>query len=636
MIHLFDAMILARTKLKSHKVRTGLTIAISGLLFSVLLTIIVVSQGVFTSVDNFSQEGLNSRAIVAISHSPRGLNAFDFVDNAEVIAEVERVYNERIATKKALAKKYGVEFDPNTEDPTPIATYPDSKQKHLDYQNMHSSVDVMKVLEARDKAEPFDIDNFLSQYETAKVIQRVSNYVSQPVDGGVFKMMKDGKESEVDQKDASETEAPDNNNNVYYIQTLDGSLTRPFISTEFDSSKGEVPVVFPVSAAEKLLKLKKLDASASPEAKLERMKEIRSRVGELTIGFCYRNVTSEDLYNKAVEQSIEMKRRAGDSNYQKPSLIYNLPEDGSCGAVTIASDKRTAEEKKIEQNYNQYYKELGQDRPEPSQQKIVFRGVGISGDADTLSEAWSIQGVVASLLSSNLGYFTWSIPSDLLDKLPEDNPSRILVKQLSQGDENKFNPAMYAMGGTYVVEFSDKDEARQSLTKSSSDETFVMPFGSNVLLVDEAREWLDKAAKWIFLTVGIIASIILAGIIGRTVADGRRESAVFRAVGASRGDIASIYGSYVLLLCARVVLSTALVGLGSALLVHLVYSKDATFGAQVAYAAADTNRQFNLFDLSSPYVLWIVATIFIAGLVASIIPIVLGARRSPMRDMRNE
>jgi ABC-type antimicrobial peptide transport system permease subunit len=67
-----------------------------------------------------------------------------------------------------------------------------------------------------------------------------------------------------------------------------------------------------------------------------------------------------------------------------------------------------------------------------------------------------------------------------------------------------------------------------------------------------------------------------------------------------------------------------------------MFWQDATLGARLSYAASDVTKEFHLFSLTSPYLLWIIGTIFAASIIASIIPILLGARRNPIKDMRNE
>ena len=73
-----------------------------------------------------------------------------------------------------------------------------------------------------------------------------------------------------------------------------------------------------------------------------------------------------------------------------------------------------------------------------------------------------------------------------------------------------------------------------------------------------------------------------------------------------------------------------------ALTAHLLLWRDATIGARLAYAAVDTTKEFYLFSIASWYIPLVLGAILAVGLVASIIPIIFGTRRNPIRDMRNE
>ena len=67
MIRFIDAVVLAQTKLRTHKIRTGLTLGVAGILFGLILAVIFVAQGTFESVDRFDEEGLADRSVVHIS-----------------------------------------------------------------------------------------------------------------------------------------------------------------------------------------------------------------------------------------------------------------------------------------------------------------------------------------------------------------------------------------------------------------------------------------------------------------------------------------------------------------------------------------------------------------------------------------
>ena len=68
MIRLTDAYVLARTKLRVHKIRTWVAISVSGALFELLVTIIIVSSGIFASIKSFSEDGYSSRFLLQTGH----------------------------------------------------------------------------------------------------------------------------------------------------------------------------------------------------------------------------------------------------------------------------------------------------------------------------------------------------------------------------------------------------------------------------------------------------------------------------------------------------------------------------------------------------------------------------------------
>lgn len=105
MIRQTDALRLARTKLKTHRIRTAITIIIAALLFGVLFFISFVSTGAFQSLASYSKQGLTSRYIA--SGSPG--NDTNFFQNQKVMDIATRLYNEELVARKAEAKRLGLD-----------------------------------------------------------------------------------------------------------------------------------------------------------------------------------------------------------------------------------------------------------------------------------------------------------------------------------------------------------------------------------------------------------------------------------------------------------------------------------------------------------------------------------------------
>lgn len=645
MIRFVDAVILAHTKLRTHKVRTGLTLGVAGILFGLILGVIFVAQGIFDSVTRFSEEGLADRAIVAVSKwSDAYYNQYEHAEDEDFIAEVKAAHEALVAKKTAAAKKYTISYDAKTEDPSPIIIDKETKKERISDDFMQSSI-VMKVVEKRSQEvfRPLDIKAFLAPYPSAKILP--GNAAVNTADGSVM-FMREGREEAM----RPESERKKSNGGEYgqfetSIQVLNDTITQQFVTVkDFDYAKGEIPGVVSYSHAEELLGLKKLPKTSTNQEKLDRLAEVRQRLSEVTASFCYRNSTSQALLSTAMAQQKEIERNKSNKDYVMPSIIYNVPADTSCGAVTIQKDTRTAAEKRQADALVSYQKEIGEYPGEPAQQKVIMRAIGLSGDAPTDQVAGLAGDMVMGLLSSWLSYGkNWTIPNSMLAKVPESlRPAALFPDPNGEKGRND------ALGKTiqidsYLVEFGDKQEARTVLERGGvfggvmEDTTVsVSPFGSGALFVDQLKRWFEIGLMWALAVVGGVAFIILAGLIGRMVSDGRRESAIFRAIGARRIDIGRIYSMYTLLLAIRVVIFTLVLGLVLAIATDLWLSSDATTGARLAYAAIDTSKEFHFISLGSWYIPIILGAIIIVSLLASIIPILLGARRNPITDMRND
>lgn len=635
MIRLLDALTLARTKLRSHRVRTGITTSIAGLLFGLILLVIIVSQGFFDSAVKFSKAGLGDRTILTISSSPMTyelFNSFDHRDDPEFIAEIEKSHSQLIKDRKAAAKKFGVEYDPATEDPSPIGVDLSTKQKIITDSGLDSEL-VQKIVNERARAKRglFSVEDLIKPYKSAKIIDRPHGVAS---DDGLVQYMENGKEKLTNKNRNMKVEN-------YGMIVYDKKITESFVSSDFDPSRGEIPIIVTASTAQEMLGLKPLDNNATNEKRLNRLREIRGRVNEVVISFCYRNVASGNLMSEAVSQADEIKQNANNKSYVKPSIIYNLPSESSCGPVTIAKDTRTAAQKKQDKNRILFEKEIGTYLGEPAQRKIVARGVGISGDPGSMDET-NLSGLISGILGSRLNYdgYALSIPRDLLEQLPaESRPAEIFESKVEA------ETAMAANRGIsfdqYLVDFQDKSEARALLTNKfpmvsanmDGNYTSASQFASNTLLVDDMREFLTKILYWFIMIIGVVAAIILSAIIGRTVSESRKESAVFRSIGAKRIDIAMIYGIYAILLSIRTAIFALVLGASLSLVIEVMLSADATMAAKLAYALPDLSTEMHFIGLSWSMAI-LLGVVVLSGILASVIPIILSARRNPIKDMR--
>lgn len=631
MINPLDALVLAGTKLRTRKIRTGMTVGISGILFGLLIAGVIIVQGVFTSAERFSQQGLGSRYIMSVSQDQ---NDFDRVDNLarqpDMIALFEKEHTELVAQKTAEANQLGIEYNPEIDDPSPISKDPDTEEKYIElYETNDREQRVQRLLDLQSDKNEFDIKQVAGTYSPIGYPS-----ASVPLDIDVT-FMKDGLEAGTRSQNSPFAAVP-TTENPHILALSDSSIMEPFVSSEFDASKGEIPVVIPYSDAEEMLGLKPLKNSVPATERLDRVYEVRDRISEVTASFCYRNQASRQLLAEA--QMIEEDIRSNQSKpgYTMPLLRYALPDEDSCGAVEIASDTRSAEEKRYTENQLVFDKKFN-DYQEPEQHKITVRGVGVAPDMESAYSSGSMGGLAASLLTSYTEMY-WSIPDKLLAEVDgQHKPSAVFDREQTNADRGQS-----WLGGN-LVEFGNFEDAQSfykkygcSFGSCGSDGVMAYPYGSSSLILAEARGFFDTIVNYAVIFVSIFAMIILAGTIGRTIADGRKESAVFRAIGAKRSDLFGIYSTYTLLLALRIVIFALVLGALLAWLLDIWQWQSATVGAQLSFGALDRSLEFHFFDISSPYILLIVGAMILAALLAMILPIVRAMRRDPIADMRDD
>lgn len=199
--------------------------------------------------------------------------------------------------------------------------------------------------------------------------------------------------------------------------------------------------------------------------------------------------------------------------------------------------------------------------------------------------------------------------------------------------------------GTTVIAFDTIPQARSFIDRETcptSDlgckKKFLSePYGSNYLILDEISKLLAKAVLYILPVVLLLATIIIWFTMSRIMADNRRETAIYRAMGAKRRDIVAIYLTYTVFITLRIGVTSLLLGIFIAWMVNVTYGNQLSATTSIYFGIqGDTTPTFSLFDLSSPYIFVVPCLLFVVGLIAVAYPLLRNVRRSPIRDMREE
>jgi len=594
---------------------------------------LVVFQGGLRSVTKFNKNGLGSRYIAqATPDFPLGGNWFQ---SKALMDRAQEIYDQTVSDKKAAAKSLGIPYDSTTEvaptvNPDGVATHtylslaaPSAQKAVQEYIAAHPSPGLPDLRRVSTPYHPIDF------YATTPV--PIINGLT-PMDNGVESFA-----------DPSNPASGFNISNDFFQQNpfslMPTQLTKPFMlsHTKWSSKSDAIPIMVPYATATKLMGLSPLPAGSSATKKLARIQELYAKAGDVSLIACYRNAVSVDQIQTAISTAAEIAKNKGNKAYQKPELIYGLPDPASCGAAPIVSDKRTKQEISLADKQRTFDAEFGATI-DPDQQKIVFDIVGLVPDqqnAPSNTASGILQGLVGSSLAGTI-----AIPQAMYNQLPSVARYDSILLPKQQG----FSFGLSAMN---YVEFSSADAARGFITHTSctarSNGTCATPakpfqlaaFGSDSIALQDLQHKFSTFFKIAGLVVVGIAIVIMTGTVGRMLADSRRETAVFRAIGAKRIDIASTYGIYTLLLSGMVAGVALVIGLLVAWLFDEHFWKMATVHAQLAFGGANSQQQFHFLGYSTQ--IWLVAGAAVAaGLVSMILPVVRNIRRNPIKDMRDE
>jgi hypothetical protein len=233
------------------------------------------------------------------------------------------------------------------------------------------------------------------------------------------------------------------------------------------------------------------------------------------------------------------------------------------------------------------------------------------------------------------------IPRQLFDQLPAAAQHQDILFGADKTNSNKLTVA--GIGET-IVSFPSVEAARSFIDHqgctpfdSSCKKPFTLvAYGSNYLLADDIDTTAAKALRTALPIAIAIAGIIIWATMARVIIDSRRETAVFRAIGAKRRDIMAVYLLYSLIVALRIVGFSVALGLSIALVIQMFYSGQVTDYAKVTFGVFDQGETFSFIGLDLPQLMWLIASIIGISLLAVLPPLLRNVRRSPISDMRDE
>lgn len=646
------AVKLARTKLHSKCGMLFASTIVASLLFAALIAIIIVFTGAEKSAEMFIKKVGNDRYLVKASpnipNKALGITNNLSLEEIRELKAFEKKYYQNLQDKY---KSLGLAYDKSTEVPAllPASWMPDSLPEEQRVTVNFSSPVISDFNDQQFEKYAKTANNKLtnlkeigSKYDAAGyyIVDKISGLPQIPA----LRLIQNDKEDFGN----SNPKADDMTTYGYYTNAIynsnytftDQQLLRRYMLATDASHLNGIPVVVSVQEAVSLFG-KKLNLEAEPadtNQKSTWLKNVQEKLNGYTYQVCYRNSTEQTLIKKIQQDYIETKANEINKNYQKPSLIYDYPKQ-ACGNITVKSDTRTTTEKKSDDSNEANQKKLG-TYIVPKHKLLTFQIVGIKYAQPQTDYKKNASEYIKNLLASQDSSSALDIPIQLYNSLPEKLKFDDIQQQEASSTavrlmRDEFTPRVLEFSSVAKARAFLDNEACPELNDKCNKQFAANPYGSNYLILDEIGKLFNQIASIALPTVLGLAIIIIWFTVSRIIAENRKETAIYRAMGAKRRDIACIYIIYVAIVALRIAIVSLILGIAAAFAIANTYGKNLTDTAATAFGTVGSAPQFSVFSLESPIIIAVVSSIFIVSLISSIQPLLRNVRRNPVQDIRD-
>ncbi len=646
------AVKLARTKLHSKCGMLFASTIVASLLFAALIAIIIVFTGAEKSAEMFIKKVGNDRYLVKASpnipNKALGITNNLSLEEIRELKAFEKKYYQNLQDKY---KSLGLTYDKSTEVPAllPASWAPDSLPEEQRVTVNFSSPVVSDFNDQQFEKYAKTANNKLTNLkEIGSKYDAAGYYIAGKISGlpqiPALRLIQNDKEDFGN----SSPKAGDMTTYGYYTNAIynnsyaftDQQLLRRYLLTTDVSRLNGIPVIVSAQEAVSLFG-KKLNLETEPadtNQKSTWLKNVQEKLNGHTYQVCYRNSAEQTLLKKIQQDYIESKTNEANKDYQKPSLIYDYPKQ-ACGDIAVKSDTRTAAEKKSDDSNEANQKKLG-TYIEPKHKLLTFQIVGIKYAQPQTDYKKNASEYIKNLLASQDYSSSLDIPIQLYDSLPEKLKFSDVQQQEASSTavrlmRDEFTPRVLEFSSVAKARAFLDNEACPELNDKCNKQFAANPYGSNYLILDEIGKLFNQIASVALPGVLGLAIIIIWFTVSRIIAENRKETAIYRAMGAKRRDIACIYIIYVLIVALRIVIASLILGIATAFAIANTYGKNLTDTAATAFGTVGSAPQFSVFSLESPIIIAVVSSIFIVSLIASIQPLLRNVRRNPVQDIRD-
>lgn len=656
MINLKNSLILAHTKLKSRKIRAVVTVVISSLLFSLLILAVILFEGIYkTSFNKFSKGSINARNIIKAAPLSAGrmMNKVSLDEKKQL----DKMLDQEIAARKKRSKELKLEFDEKTERKNLVPYQPDNEQNPKDFFVDISNPIALRFVNNKVKDDFAKIKEVASRLRSETGADKLSYSINLSVGMGNNLFIKNGHKYQFEKSAKPDKPVFDKNNSLELdnLTLLDREVYQHFLlpNAKWSPQSGKIPLILPVNQVESLLSMKPLSKKATLKQKISRLEEIKGKAADLEIKACSLNSLALSQLQEASD--FEKKSKEEQKNTQ---LVYSKLTGETCGVPQVIKDMRDKETKQEMANQLLFAHEFNNAPLSAQAVELTFQIVGLlPAEAD-----YQNQDFVDNLVRMVIGYDSIgnAIPRDMLFQLPQFNQFKEAYGSYSFSGDFKPIINAYSQEPVFYLEYQTPELVRSVIDNFSCDfgsidsfneelgplgtqnnchgvrGFYLATFGSRAADLIRVRQMLISGLKIAGVVFALVASIIMAGTVGRLISDSRRETAVFRAIGFKRLDISAVYANYMVIICLMTIAVSCGVALAVAAVLNMSLSEELTAQMIWLYSPQDSELKFSLVGFNWLYLGAIALMIMSVGIVSLILPLIRNVRRNPIRDMRDE
>ncbi len=596
-----DAYILAATKRKTRRIRTGLVVVVSSLLFAILFFGAFVAKGVLDASSQVKDVGFNGRNLVSISATGGGASE-DFK------AETDKIHADMDAELRAKGVKV-------TDDTRQDASYTSEFARRMQAQSVQQASAAQQQLtdSVTHLGKPTAMYHFAPMSLAGDAVYQPSPQADPYAD----KLKQEQEAGGV----APHTDPSDQLGGFQFYNVEQAMLRTQLQPGQNGAWKPGEPYPLFISYAylEKLSgrSFAKVDAAAHNKGYRDLMKQYAGK----TLNYCYRNAVAQQQL-----QQVEIYNYKAAHDTDKATNPVDVP---LCGGFDQA-----------------LLKKIGViSDPDPNAPKPLFAAPA-SPAPHTQEIAFKIVGYVPSQSQYSGGDIVSRVVTDV-NQLPGNSemgiiPSEVVAQDsVLQPEPDSFYGQFYALFADFATRAEEKAFIAQGCTGNEcgspkNTKPYVMPFGSISFALEKI---FHRASQFLFIgVVGImaVAALLIMFTISKVIADSTKEIAVFRSLGARRRDIAEIYYLYGLMLAiAGLVLALVLAIIGAEVVTSM-YATSISNSFVQTVGAYNTGMHVHLLGVRWLWIGGAIAALLISAFIGITIPIIASLRRKLITILREE